>query len=168
MKITTLLLTPAVLLFVACQPAAAPGPSPSFSPPTASPAPTAAGGLEGVVADLRAAGVDAAAGGQFLSAPIGGQGTVICIGAESVQTYQFIDHEAALAAASKIDRQDPSKIDNGIVDWAGTPRFWLRQNMIVLYLGEDDATNAALRTLLGSPFAEGQPGRPPLPGPDCA
>jgi hypothetical protein len=36
--------------------------------------------------------------------------------------------------------------------------------MIVVYLGEDAATEALLRGVLGEPFASGQ-GRPPLPGP---
>lgn len=161
MKTRSALLLLTALLLVACQ-----GPG-ATSAPTANPT-AAVRGVEGLVSDLGAAGVGAKAGGQFTSDPIGGQGTVVCIGTESVQTYQFIDHEAALAAAAKIDRQDPSKVGNGIIDWAGTPRFWLRENIIVLYLGQDAATEAALRTLLGQPFAQAQqPGRPPLPAPDC-
>jgi hypothetical protein len=67
----------------------------------------------------------------------------------------------------KIDPKDPSNVGTGIVEWAGAPRFWLRDNVIVLYLGQDAATDAALRALLGTPFAEGEAGRMPLPGPDC-
>lgn len=161
MKLRTSLLGLAALILAACQ-----APGATGSPPTASL--SAVRGIEGLVGDLRGAGVDAKAGGQFMSEPIGGQGAVVCIGPESVQTYQFIEHEAALAAAAKIDRQDPSKVGTGIVDWAGTPRFWLRENLIVLYLGQDPGTDTALRTLLGQPFAQGQPGRPPLlGGPDC-
>jgi hypothetical protein len=85
-----------------------------------------------------------------------------------VQVYQFIDHEAALAASAKIDREDPSKIGNSLVDWVGRPRFWLRDRIIVLYLGQDDSTDGELRALLGRPFAEGEGGGPmPLAGPAC-
>lgn len=125
-------------------------------------------GLGGVVSDLTAAGVAAKAGGPFASEPIGGDGVALCIGAESVQTYRFIDHEAALAASAKIDRDDPSTIGTSHVTWSGKPRFWLRDNLILLYLGADAPTDAALRTLLGPPFAEGQAGGMPLPAPPCS
>jgi hypothetical protein len=93
----------------------------------------------------------------------------VCVGTEAVQVYVLKDHEAVRAAASMIDPDDPSKIGTSIVDWAGRPRFWLRDRILVLYIGDDAATDAALRTLLGEPFAEAPgPGRPPLPAPDCA
>jgi hypothetical protein len=164
--VRTLLLLPALLALLGCQAAATPTPTAS-SGPTLTPPSSPATGLTGIIADLTAAGVTAVTGGSFMSEPIGGEGVALCVGVETVQTYAFIDHEAALAAAAKIDRDDPSKIGTGIVDWAGTPRFWLRNNIILLYLGPDPATDAALRSLLGPPFAEGQPGRPPLPWPPC-
>ena len=155
------LLLPAIVLFAACQA----GVSPTATPqPTA---PPAASGVAGIVADLSAAGVAAKAGGAFASEPIGGEGISMCVGKETVQTYQFIDHESALVVVQTIDPEDPSRIGTMIVDWAGTPRFWLRDNVIVLYTGTDAATDAALRALLGQPFAEGEGGRMPLPGPDC-
>jgi hypothetical protein len=120
------------------------------------------------VADLTAAGVTATEGSFFSTDPIGGEGKTVCVGEETVQVYQFIDHEAALAISRKIDPRDPSKVGSSLVDWAGVPRFWLRDRVIVLYLGQDAATDAALRALLGQPFAEGQPGRMPLPMPPCA
>jgi hypothetical protein len=162
-----LLLVPALVTALGCQAAASQAPT-APPGPTSTPAASAATGLAGVAADLIAAGVSAKAGSFFMSAPIGGEGVTLCVSVETVQTYAFIDHEAALAAAAKIDRDDPSKVADGIVDWAGTPRFWLRDNIILLYLGQDAATDAALRSLLGPPFAEGQPGRMPLPGPPCA
>jgi hypothetical protein len=169
MNINRLLLAPAVLLLAGCQAAATPSPTaPSTQVPTATPAPTSAPGLTGVVADLSAAGVTAKAGSGFATEPIGGEGFALCVGAESVQTYAFIDHEAALAAQAKIDRDDPSTIGTTHVNWTGKPRFWLRENLILLYLGEDAATDAALRTLLGPPFAEGEAGGMSLPGPPCS
>lgn len=155
------LLLPAIVLLAACQA----GVSPTGTPqPTA---PPQASGVAGIVADLVAAGVAAKAGSPFMSEPVGGDGRAMCIGKDTVQTYQFIDHEAALAVVKTIDPKDPSKIGSAIVEWTGTPRFWLRDNVIVLYTGTDAATDAALRAVLGQPFAEAEGGRMPLPGPDC-
>ncbi len=154
MKKTPLL--PLLVLLAACQAA-----------PTPTPAPTARGGVEGLVAALSAAGQATTVAGNFSAEPVGGEGVTVCVGAEALQVYVFLDHEAALAAASKIDPQDPSKIGTSLVTWMGTPRFWLRENVLVLYLGQDAATDAVLRTVLDQPFAEGEAGPPPLRGPDC-
>jgi hypothetical protein len=161
-----LVLAMAILPVLACQPA----PSPSGSPLAVStPTVTAAQGIDGLVADLNREGPTAEIGSDFLSEPIGGQGTTVCFEAQTVRVYEFIDHEAALAASAKIDRDDPSMIGNGVVEWTGQPRFWLRDKIIVLYLGEDAATDRALRALLGQPFAESSdPGRGFLPDPPCA
>ena len=118
--------------------------------------------------DLTARGAAAKVGSPFLADPIGGQGMTVCVGAETLQTYAFIDHEAALAASTKIDRADPTRVDGGIVDWVGQPRFWLRDRIIVLYLGDDAATDAVVRGVLGQPFVESKdPGRGFLPEPPC-
>ena len=159
-----------------CSPAASPGPTavgtlgPSASIPPVifgTAEPTAAGGVEALVADLAAAGATAKVGSNFLAEPLPGEGILVCVGREPVQVYVLKDHEAALEAASRIDRDDPSKIGTSIVEWVGTPRFWLRDRIIVLYLGEDAETEALLRSVLGEPFAQGRAGRQPLPAPDC-
>jgi hypothetical protein len=131
--------------------------------------PRTADGAEALVADLVVAGMTAKLGSTFLAEPFPGEGVLVCVGTESVQTYVLKDHEAALAAASKIDRDDPSKIGTSIVDWVGRPRFWLRDRMLILYVGDDARTDAALRTLLGEPLAEADASaRPFPPEPDCA
>lgn len=168
----TLLLAASLIVVAGCQPAATPTP-PTAGPtggPTAGPsaAPTAGGGVEDLVADLNALGAGAKQAGNFATEPIGGEGFLVCIGKEPVQVYLFKDHEAALATVRKVDPDDPSKIGTSIVTWMGTPRFWLRDRIVVLYLGQDAATETALRTVLGRTFAEGQAGPPPLPGPGCA
>jgi hypothetical protein len=167
-----------ILVLGACSPAAPSGstasapPAPSGGMPPVivdSPNPTIADGAESLVEDLIAAGASAKLGSNFLAEPLPGEGVLVCIGTEAVQVYLLKDHEAALAAASTIDPDDPSKIGTSIVDWAGSPRFWLRDRMLVLYVGDNAATDTALRSLLGEPFAEARaPGRPPLPAPDCA
>src|SRR5215207_5622465 len=102
MNVRHLLLGPALMIAVGCQSAGSPVPTSAPSPTAtqlpsaaAAPSPTAAG-LVGVAADLTSAGVIAKVGSPFSSEPIGGEGIALCVGAETVQTYRFIDHEAAL------------------------------------------------------------------------
>lgn len=120
------------------------------------------------VAELTAAGVDAAPAETFSTEPVGGQGHLICVGEEEVRVYLFATEEEGAAVAARIDPDDPSNFGNAIVEWAGNPRFWQRGPMLVLYLGEDRATEALITGVLGPPFAQGQgPGRglPGQPGP---
>jgi hypothetical protein len=164
-----------VAIVIGCQPSPGATAEPTIGPtsvPTAgatpAPSPSAATGIDALVADLAGDGAVAKVGSSFAAEPIGGQGMTVCLGAETLRTYEFLDHDAALAAADTIDRDDPSNIDGGVVEWNGRPRFWLRDRIIVLYLGADPATDAALRALLGPPFAESQePGRGFLPNPPC-
>ena len=171
MRVGSTLLGAAMLVVVACQPATGPGatPAPTTAPtPTIAPTPTGAAGLEGLVLDLTSSGTAAKVGSPFLAEPLRGQGMTVCFGTETLQTYEFIDHEAALAASTTIDRDDPSNVNGAVVNWIGQPRFWLRDRIIVLYLGDDAATDAALRALLGPPFAESKkPGGGFLPEPPC-
>jgi hypothetical protein len=165
-----LLLAVGIIVLSGCQPTPMASSGPSTAPtPVPTPASTPASGTEALIKDLNGRGTTAKLGSSFLSEPIGGQGTAVCVGAETLQVYEFIDHEAALAASAQIDRHDLSNVGTGIVEWNGRPRFWLRDRIIVLYLGEDEPTDAALRDLLGPPFAESrEPGRGFLPTPPCS
>jgi len=98
--------------------------------------------------------------GTFGTDPLGGNGRILCVNAEEVRVYLFGSEDLASAAAARIDPNDPSNLGTAIVEWAGTPRFWQRGPMLVLYLGEDQATEDSLRSILGEPFARGAgPGR---------
>lgn len=113
-----------------------------------------------LVAELTEAGVVTRPVDTFRTEPVGGTGTLICVGAEVVAVYMFVDEAAASAVAARIDPVDPSNLGNASVAWAGRPRFWQRGPMLVLYLDEDVATEALLTELFGLPFAQGAgPGR---------
>ena len=114
----------------------------------------ALGSAQGLVVELQAQGLPAQVGQEFNGELLGGDGSTICAGDESIQLYEFPDHAAAQAAAAKINRDDPSMIGNAIVEWIGPPRFWLRDRVIVQYVGSDANVDAALRQLLGPPLAE--------------
>ena len=113
------------------------------------------GGPERLVADLRVQGFRAAIGTHYDDALLGGQGTTVCVGNDTVSVLEFPDVNSTIEAAAKIDRNDPSHVGNGIVEWVGSPRFWLRDRAIVLYVGDDAGVDLALRNILGPPFAEG-------------
>lgn len=124
---------------------------------------------ERLVADLQLMGLPAGLGTDFNSVVLGGTGTTVCVGDTSVSVHEFVDVDAAIDAAATINGDDPSNVGNGIVEWVGPPRFWLRDRAIILYVGEDAAVDAALRSILGRPFAESRdPGRGvPGEGPSC-
>jgi len=130
--------------------------------PSATPGPTEGpGGVEGLTADLERAGAVVKAASQFAGDPFPAAGFLICVSGEPVRVYVFNSVQQRLEATSRIDRNDPSKVGTAIVEWMGTPRFWQRDRILVLYLGAKPATEYLLTSVLGPPFATGQ-GRPPI------
>lgn len=123
-------------------------------------------GFQGLVAQLRAAGAPVTETGAFAPSPLSGRGVLLCLAGEPVRVYEFASAAERSAVASRIKPDDPSKIGTSVVDWAGRPRFWQRDRILVLYLGENTATEALLTSALGPPFAKG-PGGAPLQVKDC-
>ncbi|MBI2776901.1 MAG: hypothetical protein HYX57_06525 [Chloroflexi bacterium] len=150
-------------LLSACQGAAT-------APPLVGPGATATAAPEGpepFVAALKAAGADARLGQPTPAGVFDVPGLPMCIGKEPVLLFVFGSTEEAIATGRKIDPSDPSNMGTTMVEWIGRPRFWQRDRMLVLYLGEDRATDTLLRSVLGEPFASGA-GGPALPDPSCA
>lgn len=131
-------------------------PPPSESPPDHGPL--------GFISDLLALDVDAREDSTFDGEPISRQGLAVCVEGEVVQVYIFGTPQEAQTAASHIDPRDPSNVGTAIIDWAGEPKFWLRDRIIVLYLGQDEEVQTALVSVLGDPFARGLGAAPPLGG----
>lgn len=76
--------------------------------------------------------------GPFNTDPVGGQGTRLCVSDQEVRIYVFPNADQRIAVAQAIDHADPSKIGIGlIIEWAGNPKFWQRNLILVLYLGSD-------------------------------
>lgn len=76
--------------------------------------------------------------------------------------YVYPTPEEREAVAARIDPTDPSNLATPIVEWAGSPKFWQADRIIVLYLGSEPGVEAGLISVLGQPFARGQ-GRDPGP-----
>lgn len=159
-----------VLALVATACSVAPLPPPSREPsPTGSPAVGSmspetrpAGPVEAFAAELLAAGATVADQGAFNSVPLGGRGVRLCVAGQQVSVYLYETDEQRAAVTATIDPQDPSNVGRAIIEWAGNPRLWLRDRIIVLYLGGDPAVEAGITSVLGPPFARGQ-GRDPGP-----
>ena len=126
----------------------------------------AVGGTERLITDLAGAGARAVEAGSFDPTPLSGRATLLCLDGEEVRVYAFSSEQERVAAASRIDPNDASKVGTAIIAWAGNPRFWQRDRILVLYLGGDEAIESLLSSVLGPPFARGL-GRLALPGTDC-
>jgi hypothetical protein len=116
-----------------------------------------------VATDLEAAGATVSELGAFNTDPLGGRGVHLCVDGQQVSVFEFDTEAKRAATAARIDPTDPSNLGTAIIEWAGNPKFWQRDRILVLYLGSDPAVEAGITTVLGPPFARGE-GRDP--GPD--
>lgn len=132
-------------LLVGCATPAAPSPT----------GPGAGTSVEHFVAALAGAKGDVRRAGAFDSTPLQGQASLLCVGNEEVRVYAFSSDQERASVASRIDPKDPTHIGTSIVEWSGNPRFWQADRIMVLYLGEDPATETRLTAVLGQPFARG-------------
>ena len=100
--------------------------------------------------------------GDFSTEPLGGKGIGLCVAGQEVSVYLYPTLEERAAVAARIDPQDPSNLGTSIIEWAGNPKFWQADRLIVLYLGSDPSVESGITSILGQPFARGQ-GRDPGP-----
>ena len=71
---------------------------------------------------------------------------------EEVQVFQYPDEEARRADSKQIS-PDGRTIGKTKPMWIGTPRFWARGRLVVLYLGDDEAVIEAVSDPLGPTLA---------------
>jgi hypothetical protein len=142
-------------------------PPPSTVTPSTTPNASAspASDVGALIALLAGARLDAREEAEFDASPLGNRGILVCVGDEPVRVYVYPTADEAAARARTINPRDPSNVGTAIIEWAGQPKFWLHDRLIVLYLGTEQPVIDALLATLGDPFAVGL-GRPPLPGPE--
>jgi hypothetical protein len=146
------------VLVAGCGVSASPGTSPSIL----------ADGLEALVADLQGAGAATTNLGSFTPDPFPAQGVRLCVNYQPVSVYVFASAAERQQASARIDRSDPFHVGTAIVEWIGSPRFWERDRILLLYVGPDPAVEAVLTSVLGPPFASGGLGRPPQQVDTCS
>ena len=165
-RIATLIL--GALLVAGCATPSSPAPSSSPAPtttdagaPSSSETPPS-GPAADFEAALRAADAEVRETGAFNTEPLSGQGIGLCVAGQQVSVYVYRTPQEREAVAGRIDPTDPSNLGTSIVEWAGNPKFWQADRIIVLYLGNDPAVESGISSVLGQPFARGQ-GRDPGP-----
>ena len=101
---------------------------------------------------LRASGLAVQAGGDVDQPFFPVKGQILAAGPEQIQVFTFASPETAASAAATVSA-DGSQIGTSIVSWVAPPHFFRSGKLIVLYVGRDAPTLAALRTTLGAQFA---------------
>jgi hypothetical protein len=79
-------------------------------------------------------------------------GQVIKVNGEQVQIYEYADAEAANADVARIS-SDGGTVGNTMVDWIAPPHFYMKGQLIVLYVGINTSVIHILETLLGPQYA---------------
>ena len=78
--------------------------------------------------------------------------TRLSVAGENVYSFQYASAQAADRDAAEI-APDGYRVGNAHVDWIGPPRFYKKDQLIVLYVGSNRAVIEPLDRLLGAPVA---------------
>lgn len=116
-------------------------------------------GHVGLVDNLRAKGLMVEPTSEIEQPFLGVKGTTLRIsGGEikepaEIQSFEYPSADAADADLSQIGADGNPK--NSIVEWTGAPHFFRKEQLVVLYVGEDQAVVNLLAELLGPQIAGG-------------
>lgn len=105
-----------------------------------------------LIDSLHAAGISALPAEEveqpFFSIP----GRMIKVSGEDVQVFQFAD-AAAVAELAALVSPDGSAVGTSKIHWIGSPHFFRKGSLLVLYVGDDEKVKIALEAVLGLQFA---------------
>lgn len=76
----------------------------------------------------------------------------LLVNGQSVHVFAYPDAPAAAADASRV-APSGTPIGGTQITWTDPPRFYMRGQLIVLYVGRDTDVSRFLETVLGPPFA---------------
>ncbi len=149
-------------LLAACQPA----PTPPLAPATATLAsvpvitPLAITDVAALEAHLQAQGVTFEFEGEQDLGYLEPLGRIYRLaGTDSLEVHVYPDAAAAQEAAARVSPDGRVILDSEgarvAVQWLGTPYFFRSGPLLVIYVGTEPKTLAALVTALGAPFAGG-------------
>lgn len=111
-------------------------------------------GTEEFIEALRAEGVDAEKGDSVQQAFFSVMGTFVNFEGESVQVFEYDSAESMESDAVLVD-SNGSSIGTSMVTWVGTPHFYKKGRILVLYIGDTMETLKLLEKVLGTQFAGG-------------
>jgi hypothetical protein len=101
---------------------------------------------------LRASGVSVEPEGDVDQPFFSVKGTMIKVGGEDVQVFEYSNAAAVDAQAALVSR-DGSAVGKTKLHWIGPPHFYKKEKLLVLYLGDDNKVLKALDAVLGRQFA---------------
>jgi hypothetical protein len=70
-----------------------------------------------------------------------------------ISIYEFKSREEVNEHVKKVSIDGKNIDDFGIVEWAGQPHFFRKDNLIILYVGNDGEILSALQKVAGDQFA---------------
>ena len=77
---------------------------------------------------------------------------MIKVHGEDVQVFQYASAEAADAETAPISRNGTS-VGTRKIHWIGSPHFYKKGRLVVLYVGDADQVRRTLEAALGRQFA---------------
>ncbi len=107
---------------------------------------------------LRASGAVVSHEGDVSLAFLHTHGTVLRVGDQSIQVYQYAADADARADAVRFSRDGAwvsSDIGATLINWFATPHLYQMSSLIAVYVGDQETLLTLLETLLGAPFAGG-------------
>lgn len=113
-----------------------------------------ANAYEGLMEELRAAGVEVELGDNLSQPFFEPEAQIIRVNGQDVQVFDIGDEAAAAEVAATVS-EDGTVVGTTAVDWVEPPHFYRKGGLIVLYVGSDEAVTGALADVLGQPFATG-------------
>ena len=127
--------------------------------PTALPTPVAAiRDTDSFTEALRASGADVTQEGDVSLAFLHTRGTVLRVGDQHVQVYQYDADTDARSDAARFSRDGAwvsSDIGATLINWFATPHLYQMSSLIAVYIGDQNTMLTLLESLLGAPFAGG-------------
>ena len=76
----------------------------------------------------------------------------LLVNGQSVHVFEYPDANSAAADAARV-APGGTPIGSTQITWVDPPRFYMRGQLIVLYVGRDEDVSAMLEDVLGAPFA---------------
>lgn len=137
-----------VVLLSACAPSA-----PEVTEPVAASHGNEIGGYVDLVDALRGAGAAVEPAGEVNQPFFDVTGQAIRVNGADVQVFEFADEAARKNFSDQIPPTG-SPIGTTMVTWIDQPNFWAKDNVIVLHIGQDEATINLLTSVLGEPLTE--------------
>lgn len=113
-----------------------------------------AGGYAGLLKSLRAESASLRQEGEVEQPFFSVKGKLVSLYGEHVQVFEYPSSARAQAQAALVS-PDGRTVGTAKPHWLGTPHFYRKERLLVLYLGDNEKVLKALEARLGAQFAGG-------------